>query len=102
MSFFSNLFSKNKILTPVDLSVLVSDMHSHLLPGLDDGVKTEQESLELIQELFNMGYRKLITTPHIMSDHYKNTPDGILKSLDKVNDAIGKLGIGITLEAAAE
>jgi protein-tyrosine phosphatase len=52
---------------------LQADMHSHLLPGVDDGSKDVKESLELIGSLRQLGYRKLITTPHIYGELYPNT-----------------------------
>ncbi|PIY12696.1 MAG: capsular biosynthesis protein [Flexibacter sp. CG_4_10_14_3_um_filter_32_15] len=78
------------------------DMHSHLLPGIDDGCKSFDESIELIKELVDLGYKKLICTPHIMGDFYRNTPKIILEKLDQLNDIIKQLGINIELRAAAE
>ena len=102
MGFLSNLFSTKTPNLPADLSPLVADMHSHLIPGIDDGAKTEQEALELIRVLYDLGYRKLITTPHIMGDHYKNTPEIIHSGLRKMQAAILRENIPIVLEAAAE
>jgi protein-tyrosine phosphatase len=59
------------------LGALGADMHSHLLPGLDDGAETLAHSLDLLRELRSMGFRKLVMTPHIMGDFYKNTPESI-------------------------
>lgn len=81
---------------------LYTDVHSHLLPGIDDGVKTIEESLEVIQYLSNLGFKKLITTPHIMSDYYKNTPQIIRAKLKEVQSAISVAGISVEIEAAAE
>ena len=63
--------SKNKKQILNDLSGIGIDMHSHLIPGIDDGAKTMDDSLNLICGLADIGYSKLITTPHIMSDYYK-------------------------------
>jgi protein-tyrosine phosphatase len=82
-------------------SVLV-DMHSHLLPGLDDGSENIEDSIILIKEFVALGYTKLICTPHIMGDFYKNTPESILDSLLKLQNAVKDAGIEIQLEAAAE
>jgi protein-tyrosine phosphatase len=78
------------------------DMHSHILPGLDDGAETITHSLELIRSLKNLGYKKLIATPHIMGDFYKNTPATIYTALQKVKDAVKEQMIDIQIEAAAE
>ena len=79
------------------------DMHSHLLPGLDDGAETLEHSLDLLRELRGLGYRKLIMTPHIMGDFYKNTPDGIRAALGLLRDAAADAGLqDVALECAAE
>jgi protein-tyrosine phosphatase len=77
-------------------------MHSHLLPGLDDGVKTSDEAVGLIRSLHELGYRKLITTPHVMSDVFRNTNEGILAALSDLKAHVTKAGVDIQLEAAAE
>ncbi|MFN6943723.1 MAG: tyrosine-protein phosphatase [Cytophagaceae bacterium] len=77
-------------------------MHSHLLPGLDDGAETLEDSMELIREFVNLGFKKLITTPHIMGDFYKNTPEGIHEKLNLVREQIKKENLDISLDAAAE
>ncbi|MGB0523706.1 MAG: tyrosine-protein phosphatase [Flammeovirgaceae bacterium] len=84
------------------LDLVKVDMHSHLLPGIDDGAKTIEESLALIQRLVELGFTKLIMTPHIMSDFYRNTPEIILEKLDLVKQACQAEGIEVELEAAAE
>lgn len=79
-----------------------TDIHSHLLPGIDDGAQTIEESIDIIRFMKMMGFKKLITTPHIMSDYYKNTPAIIHAKLDEVKLALEKADIEIELEAAAE
>jgi protein-tyrosine phosphatase len=81
---------------------LVTDMHSHILPGLDDGAVDIEQSLSLIESLMGMGYKKLIATPHIMGDFYKNTPDGIRKKLAEVRLAVAERKWNIEIDAAAE
>jgi protein-tyrosine phosphatase len=102
MSIF-NIFKKNKRLqTPIDLSILGCDVHSHFIPGIDDGAKTIQDSVQMITEMYNMGYKKIVTTPHIMSDYYRNTPEIILAGLEDVKIALQKANIPIQIEAASE
>lgn len=85
------------------LAALGADMHSHLLPGLDDGAETVAHSLELLRALRDLGFRKLIMTPHIMGDFYKNTPEGIRAALHLLREAAGAAGLGdVALECAAE
>lgn len=101
MGFFSNLFSSSKN-SLHDYAMLATDMHSHLIPGVDDGAQTIEESMELIRALYDLGFRKLITTPHVMSDFYKNDAHTIMEGLHKLREAIDKQRIPIVIEAAAE
>jgi protein-tyrosine phosphatase len=87
---------------PLDLSFLQVDLHSHLLPGIDDGVKTVDEAVDMIRTLHGFGYQHLITTPHIIWDAYRNTPEIILQKLAEVREACQKAGLNIRLDAAAE
>jgi len=96
-----SLFKKKENVQP-DLSFIGADMHSHLLPGLDDGLKTIEESVACINELYNLGYRKLICTPHIIADMYPNDRKTILPKLDEVRKALRENNIQMTVEAAAE
>lgn len=85
------------------LAGLGADMHSHLLPGLDDGAETIAHSLDLLRELRQLGFRKLIMTPHIMGDFYKNTPEGIRTALAELRAAATAAGLDdVVLECAAE
>lgn len=86
----------------IDYSLIGADMHSHLLPGIDDGAEDLETSVELIRGLQDLGYRKLITTPHIIWDLYKNTPTIINEKLDLVRKALKDEGIDVELNAAAE
>jgi protein-tyrosine phosphatase len=103
-SFWQRLFGRDS--TPAlreSLAVLGADMHSHLLPGLDDGAETIEHSLDLLRALRGVGYRKLVMTPHIMGDFYKNTPEGIRAALELLRTAAAEAGLGdVALECAAE
>ncbi len=98
---FSFLKSKNKSII-TDLSAIGVDMHSHLIPGIDDGAETIEDSLALIDRFIELGFRKIITTPHIMSDYFKNTPEIIQAGLADLKKAIADKGIDFEVEAAAE
>ncbi|PJJ54578.1 tyrosine-protein phosphatase YwqE [Hymenobacter chitinivorans DSM 11115] len=101
-SFFQRLFGSSPASTAT-LASLEVDMHSHLLPGLDDGAETVEQSVELLRALRALGYRKLVMTPHIMGDFYKNTPEGVRAALKQLQDAATAAGItDVTLECAAE
>ncbi len=77
-------------------------MHSHLLPAIDDGVENYDQAVKAVQELVAQGYKKLITTPHIMGDFYRNTPEIIYDKLDKLQNILDTMGIEVEIEAAAE
>lgn len=85
-----------------DIALLTTDIHSHLLPGLDDGVTSLTEAEEIILKLHAIGYRKIITTPHVIHDSFKNTREGILKKLDELTAHLKLKNIPVTVEAAAE
>jgi len=84
------------------INPITVDVHSHLLAGIDDGVKTLEEATEIILQFQRMGYRKVITTPHIMSDAYRNTPEIILSQLDTLRACLAEKNIPMEIEAAAE
>ena len=94
-------FKKEELTTP-DYSIVGVDMHSHLIPGIDDGAKTVEDSIALIKELKGMGFKKFYTTPHIMSDYFRNTPEIITDGLEIVRDAIKQEGLDVEINAAAE
>lgn len=79
-----------------------TDIHSHFIPGIDDGCKTLDDSVSLIRSMIELGFRKLITTPHIMSDFFQNTPETILPGLEKLRNRLSQEFLHIELEAAAE
>ncbi len=99
-----NIFNKKpkRLTVPVDLSMLGIDVHSHLIPAIDDGSKSIEDSVTMISAFYEMGYKKIITTPHIMGDFYKNTPDIILSGLEKVKIALKENNIPVEMNAAAE
>lgn len=88
--------------TTPDLSFIGADMHSHLLPGLDDGLQTIEQTVNYIRQLQQMGYKKLICTPHILAEVYPNSPATILPKLELVRTALQENNIDIQAEAAAE
>jgi len=96
-------FKKKKILaSDIDLGVLKTDMHSHLIPGIDDGSKSVEESILLIRELKALGYQKIISTPHIQNDKFKNNAAIINNGLENLKIELDKSGIQIEIETAAE
>lgn len=91
-------FKKETVIGPA----LEVDIHSHLLPGIDDGAKSLEEAERIIVSFSKLGYRKLVTTPHIMSDAYQNTPHIIHEKLALLNAHLHRQNITVEVEAAAE
>lgn len=83
------------------ISTPLVDIHSHLIPAIDDGVETLDDSIELLRRLAEMGYKKIVTTPHI-HPNYPNTNNDILSGLKLVKEQLVIANIDIEIEAAAE
>jgi tyrosine-protein phosphatase YwqE len=96
------LFKRKKETPQLDLSWLKTDIHSHLIPAIDDGAPNLDTSLQLIKGLIELGYKKIITTPHVLWEIYPNTTDIIEKGVEELRLAISNEGLGIELSAAAE
>jgi protein-tyrosine phosphatase len=97
-----NFFKRFAKQVDPDLSFIGIDMHSHLLPGIDDGLQEVEHSVEFIRDLKTLGYKRLICTPHILSDLYPNSPQTILPRLALVRDALKAAAVDMQVEAAAE
>ncbi|HVW14658.1 MAG TPA: CpsB/CapC family capsule biosynthesis tyrosine phosphatase [Mucilaginibacter sp.] len=98
------LFKKKEQKKEVDFdySAIAVDMHSHVLPGIDDGAQNPQESIELVKKMMELGIKKIIATPHIMADYYKNNAETIGNALKILKEELKKENINIPIEAAAE
>ncbi|HQQ96052.1 MAG TPA: capsular biosynthesis protein [Cyclobacteriaceae bacterium] len=81
---------------------LVTDMHSHLLPGVDDGAQTPEQSFAILDHLISLGYEKIITTPHIMSDYYGNTHESLTSAMHAFEPRLREAGYTIPFTCAAE
>jgi tyrosine-protein phosphatase YwqE len=101
MNIFKNIFKKEELPTE-DFTSIGTDIHSHLIPGIDDGAQTMEDTLTLIRAQYDLGIRKFITTPHIMSDYFKNTPEIILGGLAEVRKVLKDEKIDVEISAAAE
>ncbi|HEO98134.1 MAG: capsular biosynthesis protein [Campylobacterales bacterium] len=97
-----SFFRKKKKYEREVIPQLHTDIHSHLIPGIDDGARDMEESILLLRMMATLGYKKVITTPHIMSDGYKNTPKVIREGLEALRSAAKREEIDIEIDAAAE
>lgn len=79
-----------------------TDIHSHLLPGVDDGAKELSESLSLIEKMVSLGYEQLIITPHVMADAYPNSAVGLKEHFIVLQRACEATNIDVKLGLSAE
>lgn len=93
-------FSKKEKVT--DLSWLGVDIHSHLIPGIDDGTANTDEALVYLEQLRELGFSKFICTPHIFTELYPNTSDTIATAFSHLQQAAAKQQFTAPLAAAAE
>lgn len=96
LSFFNK---KNKV---TDISWLGIDMHSHILPAIDDGAPDVATGLQYVKSLESLGFDKLICTPHIYKDLYPNTKETIFAAQQSLQQAMDNDGVRLSLGAAAE
>lgn len=75
------LFSRSKSLIDSSLLKGAVDNHSHILPGLDDGVKEREDSLQILAFLAEQGFSEVWFTPHVMED-VPNTTEGLRAAFD--------------------
>lgn len=97
-----SFFKKKDTPTVSDYESIAVDMHSHVLPGIDDGAQDVNQSIELITRMMALGIKKIIATPHVMADYYRNTPETIGAALTILKAELKRQQIDIEIEAAAE
>ncbi|RFM29483.1 tyrosine-protein phosphatase [Deminuibacter soli] len=93
--------SRNEVL-PKDFSFLKTDIHSHLIPGIDDGSPDVAESIVLIKHMQRLGFSRIVTTPHIKWERYPNTRETITAGLQQLQAGMAAEQINFEVRAAAE
>jgi protein-tyrosine phosphatase len=78
------------------------DLHSHLVPGVDDGAESVEEALEMIRGMHALGYSGMVLTPHVMSDLYPNGPETLRPAFELLTRAVAEAKIPVELRLAAE
>jgi tyrosine-protein phosphatase YwqE len=81
---------------------LTRDIHSHILPGIDDGSPDVETSLTLVKGLIALGITDTVATPHIIGDLYRNNAESIQQALHKLEAACEAQQLPIKITAAAE
>jgi protein-tyrosine phosphatase len=83
------------------LSETVIDLHCHILPGIDDGPTTMEESLGLARATVEAGIDTVVATPHV-SSRYPNRPEGIRQAVEELRAALEEAAIPLTVLPGAE
>ena len=97
-----SIFKKKIPANYSDYFPIVTDIHSHILPGIDDGSPDIDTSLFLIDGLIKLGIKQSVATPHIIGDLYRNDASSINNSLSLLNKALLEKQIDFKVSAAAE
>ena len=92
-----SIFQKKYFLA--DLLAGFTDFHNHILPGIDDGAISVEDSIAMIQKFNEYGVTSFVASPHVMGEFYQNTPETILPALEKVKKELPK---GNFIKAAGE
>ena len=78
------------------------DIHSHILPGLDDGSKTMEETLGMVHQLQAVGFKTLIATPHVLEGRAYLSPQDIIAATEQVRECVASAGIAVEILPGAE
>lgn len=73
------------------------DLHSHILPGADDGAQTLEDSLEMARKAISQGITHLMCTPHHNNGKYNNPADKIIQDVASLQAELDKRGLDLTL-----
>ena len=79
-----------------------TDIHSHILPGIDDGSPHVERSLELVRSMREWGLNRIIATPHVTQDKFENTPEIVTEVYGELKNALQEKDIDVELGFAAE
>jgi protein-tyrosine phosphatase len=78
------------------------DIHSHLLPGVDDGCESVADSIRCARELVAAGYTHSFCTPHIWPSFPNNNPEQITKAVAELQLAFDEAGVALSLMPGGE
>lgn len=96
-----SIFSKSKYISDY-IPPGYTDIHSHILFGIDDGAKTYEDSLLLLNTLYEIGTENIITTPHTSTHVWNNTPQIILDKRTELYNIIPDLATKMNVNVASE
>ena len=96
-SIFNSLFKRQR--QPL---FFATDIHCHILPGIDDGAPDADYGAELVMRMSAWGLSRIIATPHVVGEVYENTPESISAALTRLQESMHAKGIPTTVQSAAE
>lgn len=94
-----NFFKKDKEPQKVFFK---TDIHCHVIPGVDDGSPKIATSVELIRRMRALGFDRIIASPHVTAEKFENTPEILDPALASLNDALEAEGESFKVERSAE
>ena len=80
---------------------MLIDLHSHILPGLDDGATCMEDTVMLASAMKSWGFERVTCTPHI-TNKWRNTPESIKRAFEMTQEELDKQGIGLEITMSAE
>lgn len=97
-----NLFSNKRVDEPEEKLFFTTDIHNHILPGIDDGASRVSRAVELVKALKRWGIEHAIATPHVTEDTFENTLETITDAMAQLRGAIEAEGIEMSISHSAE
>ena len=97
---FSLLVRRDGLIEPPSMGE--TDVHCHILPGIDDGPSNERGSLAIARLLIEMGIKNVVATPHVISDLYPNSTEAILDKVEAMRRLLVDSGLNLNIMAGAE
>ena len=96
-----NIFSKKKS-DPNATLFYHTDVHCHILPGVDHGSQDVIQSLEMLRAELAMGINRVVLTSHVTADTFENTPESLNAAFEILKKAVADAGLPIELHVSAE
>lgn len=78
------------------------EMHTHILPGFDDGARSKEESLEMVLQASEQGIKHIVATPHHGNGVYEAPRELVLQQVDEMNEFIGRHELQVTIHPGQE
>lgn len=97
---FSLLVRRDGLIDPPELGEF--DAHCHILPGIDDGPTNDRGALAIARLLLEMGVRRVVATPHVISDVFPNSTATISEAAEQVRGLLGNSGLDLQVITGAE